>query len=86
MVTNIKLNLTEAERERIALAMTGKPGRLATRKQITEYVLKLMQDDAKPTVPTFPATPGGSTEPRCLGASCAANGGGSSEPGLAPIR
>lgn len=57
MVTNIKLDLNDAERERIALAMTGKPGRLATRKQITEYIGKLMADDAKPvgatTIQTF---------------------------------
>lgn len=40
MVTNLKLNLSDEERQAIHLFMTGKPG-LATRKMIQEFYPKV---------------------------------------------
>lgn len=48
MVTNIRLDLDDAERERIALVVSGKKG-LATRAQITKYVEDLIKTDRKPS-------------------------------------
>lgn len=51
MVTNIRLDLDDAERERIALVVSGKKG-LATRAQITKYVEGLLKEARKPATST----------------------------------
>lgn len=48
MITNIRLELDDAKRERIALALTGKKG-LATRAQIVKYVEGLIKADFNPS-------------------------------------
>jgi hypothetical protein len=48
MVTNIKIDLSDSDREAIALLVTGKKS-LATRKQINDFVVKTIAAAMNPT-------------------------------------